>query len=226
MLESAQDHKALGESDTGPNTGGMGALSPSPLATADVLSKVERDVLVPIVDAMRSDGAPYSGVLYAGLMLTAAGPKVLEFNCRFGDPEAQVVLPRLESDLGELLLAVAEGRLDAADVRWRLRSAVCVVMASQGYPGEYATGQTIEGLEEAALLPDVHVYHAGTKTRDERTVTSGGRVLGVTGLGNDIQAAKRRAYEAVERIRFDGAYYRRDIADSAIRASSARHSST
>ncbi len=218
VLESAQDHKALGDGDTGPNTGGMGALCPSPLATTDVLAKVERDVLVPIVDAMRNDGAPYRGLLYVGLMLTAAGPKVLEFNCRFGDPEAQVVLPRLESDLGELLLAVAQGGLSAADVRWRPQSAVCVVMASGGYPGSYVTGKVIDGLDEAASQPDVHIYHAGTQSRGATTVTSGGRVLGVTGLGDDIAAAKRRAYDAVERIHFEDAYFRRDIADKAIRA--------
>ncbi len=224
VLDSAQDHKRANDGDTGPNTGGMGAYSPAPIATDEVIRIVERDVLVPIVDAMENDGAPFRGVLYAGMMLTPGGPKVLEFNCRFGDPEAQVLLSRLESDLAELLLSVVHGRLEEAEVRWNPKPAVCVVMASGGYPGDFAKGKPISGLETAGAMPDVHVFHAGTRRHrisagdgaGDQIVTSGGRVLGVTGLGNDIAAAKRRAYEAVEKVHFDGAYYRRDIAHRAI----------
>jgi len=216
-LETAQDHKRAGDGDTGPNTGGMGAYSPAPIATPDVLATIESDILVPIVDALRRDGARYTGVLYAGLMLTPGGPKVLEFNCRFGDPEAQAVLPRLESDLFDLLEAAASGRLDEAEVRWDPRPAVCVVMASAGYPGKYQTGKIIEGLDRAAELEDTYVFHAGTERLEHYTVTSGGRVLGVTALGNDIADAQRRAYAAVAEINFDNAYYRKDIARKAIR---------
>ncbi len=216
VLETAQDHKAVGEGDTGPNTGGMGAYSPAPIATPEVMTKVERDVLVPIVDALRNDGAPYRGLLYVGLMLTHAGPKVLEFNCRFGDPETQPVLMRLQSDLYDLLEATVAGRLERAEVRWNPKPAVCVVMASDGYPGSYEKGKVIEGLDAAAAMDDVYVFHAGTRLLDTQIVSSGGRVLGVTALGDTIADAKRRAYEAVNGIRFENAYYRRDIADKAI----------
>ncbi len=221
VLDSAQDHKALGEADTGPNTGGMGTYSPAPIATDEVLAMVERDVLVPIVDAMRQDDAPYRGVLYAGLMLTPAGPKVLEFNCRFGDPETQVLLARLESDLLDLIEATIDGKLAEADVRWNKNPAVCVVMASGGYPGIYHKGKQIQGLAEADAMSDVHVYHAGTKITGDQVMTNGGRVLGVTGLGPDIAAAKARAYQAVDMISFEDAYVRRDIADKAINETTA-----
>jgi len=216
VLDTAQDHKPIGEGDTGPNTGGMGAYSPAPVATPEVLARVERDVLVPIVDAMRNDGAPFSGLLYCGLMITHAGPKVLEFNCRFGDPETQAVLMRLESDFSELIEAVVEGRLDQAEVRWNPKPAVCVVMAAGGYPGSYQKGMLITGLDEAAAMDDVHIYHAGTRLTESGVVTSGGRVLGVTALGDDIAAAQRRAYEAVDKIHFDAAYCRRDIGFRAV----------
>ncbi len=216
VLETAQDHKPIGEGDTGPNTGGMGAYSPAPIATRAVMATVEREVLVPIVDALRNDDAPYRGLLYVGLMLTAAGPKVLEFNCRFGDPETQPMLMRLESDLCDMLEAVVDGRLADADVRWSPKPAVCVVMASQGYPGKYESGKVIEGLDEAAAMKDVCVFHAGTRRLEHLTVSSGGRVLGVTALGDDIADAKQRAYQAVTTIHFDNAYYRHDIADKAI----------
>ncbi len=219
VLESAQDHKAIGEGDTGPNTGGMGAYSPAPIATPEVYAAVERDVLVPIVDALRSDGAPYRGVLYVGLMLTAGGPKVLEFNCRFGDPETQVLLTRLDTDLLDVLDAVVDGRLDQIDLRWKPKAAVCVVVASKGYPGRYESGKVIEGLQEAAGMPDVFVFHSGTKRVEHLTVTNGGRVVAVTALGDDIADAQQRAYRAVEQIRFENAYYRRDIADKALRSS-------
>jgi phosphoribosylamine--glycine ligase len=215
LLESAQDHKAIGDGDSGPNTGGMGAYSPAPIATPGVLSVVRGDILVPIVDALRNDDAPYRGVLYVGLMLTAGGPKVLEFNCRFGDPETQVILTRLDCDLVDLLEAVVEGRLEEADVRWTSKAAVCVVIASKGYPGKFESGKVIEGLDEAARLPDVFVFHAGTQRIEHLTVSHGGRVLGVTALGADIADAKRRAYAAVEKIHFENAYYRHDIASKA-----------
>ena len=219
-LDSAQDHKPIGDGDTGPNTGGMGAYSPAPIATPEVMAKVEADVLVPIVDALHNDDAPYRGMLYAGLMLTPGGPKVLEFNCRFGDPETQAVLPRLESDLLDLLEAVVDGKLADAQVTWSPKPAVCVVMASQGYPGSYESGKVIEGLDRAAAMDEVYVYHAGTKKLEHLTLSSGGRVLGVTALGQDVTDAKRRAYEAVEQIHFENAYYRRDIADKAISVTS------
>jgi phosphoribosylamine--glycine ligase len=222
VLESAQDHKAVGDGDTGPNTGGMGAYSPAPIATPEVYAVVEREVLVPIVDALRGDGAPYRGVLYVGLMLTAGGPKVLEFNCRFGDPETQVLLTRLDTDLLDVFEAVVDSRLDALDLRWKPKSAVSVVMASRGYPGKYESGKVIEGLAEAASQPDVFIFHSGTKRVEHLTVSSGGRVLAVTALGDDIADAQRRAYAAVELIRFDNAYFRRDIADKALRADASR----
>ena len=216
VLDTAQDHMPIGEGDTGPNTGGMGAYSPTPIATEEVMSKVEEEVLVPIVDALRRDDAPYRGVLYAGLMLTVAGPKVFEFNCRFGDPEAQPVLMRLKSDLAEVLLAVCDGKLEDIELAWDDRPAVCVVMASKGYPGPYDKGVPIDGLAEAASPDGVEVFHAGTKLDSDRVVTSGGRVLGVTALGSDLRDAQRQAYEAVDRIHFDGANCRRDIADKAL----------
>ena len=212
VLETAQDYKKIGEQDTGLNTGGMGACSPAPTASDAVLERIQAEVFVPIVDALRADGVTYRGVLYAGMILTAAGPKVLEFNCRFGDPEAQVILPRIRSDVLHLLDACAGGRLKEARIDWDPRPAVCVVMASAGYPGEYAKGKVITGLNEAARLDDVIVYHAGSASLADQTVTNGGRVLGVTALGDDIAAARTRAYQAVERIRFEGAYFRRDIA--------------
>lgn len=216
VLESSQDHKPIGEGDTGPNTGGMGAYSPAPMADEAVLGLIERDVLVPIVDVLLRDETPYRGVLYAGLMLTPGGPKVLEFNCRFGDPEIQAILPRLRSDLVEVMEAVIDGTLDRIELDWDPRPAVCVVMASGGYPGPYEKGKVIEGLDAAESLPDVTVYHAGTRATQRGTVTDSGRVLAVTGLGSDVAAARARAYEAVGKIRFEGAYYRRDIAYQAL----------
>jgi phosphoribosylamine--glycine ligase len=212
ILETARDHKRIGDGDTGPNTGGMGACSPAPGATDDLLDRVQSEIFVPIVDAMRGEGITYRGVLYAGLMLTAAGPKVLEFNCRFGDPETQVILPRIRSDVLELLDACANGRLADAEIDWDPRAAVCVVMSAAGYPGSYKKGQPITGLEDAAALADVTVFQAGTARIDKKIVTHGGRVLGVTGLGSDTNVARAKAYQGVERIRFEGAYYRKDVA--------------
>jgi phosphoribosylamine--glycine ligase len=216
LLDSAQDHKPIGEGDTGPNTGGMGAYSPTAIATDEVMRIIQGDVLVPIVDVLHRDGNPYRGVLYAGLMLTPAGPKVLEFNCRFGDPETQAVLPRLQSDLVEVMEAVLDGRLHEIELRWDPRPAVCVVMAAGGYPGSYEKGKVITGLTEVGGLSDVTVFHAGTKHVGDQVVTAGGRVLGVTALGESLRSARDRAYAAVDRIQFEGAYCRRDIAARAL----------
>ncbi len=211
ILESAADHKRLGERETGPNTGGMGAYSPSGLLSESDLRIIEREIFVPIVDAIRREGVEYKGVLYAGLMLTAGGPKVLEFNCRFGDPEAQPILMRLRSDLVDVLEATIDGHLDETSLEWDPRTALCVVMASSGYPGPYQKGAVITGLEEAGAMEHVRVFHAGTTLLDEDVVTAGGRVLGVTALGETIQQSRQRAYDAVERIAFDGACVRGDI---------------
>ncbi|MEN6335542.1 MAG: phosphoribosylamine--glycine ligase [Phycisphaerales bacterium] len=217
VMESSQDHKPIGDGDTGPNTGGMGAYSPAPIVTETMMDRITREILVPAVDAMNRNGTPYRGVLYAGLMMTGGGPRVLEFNARFGDPETQPILMRLQSDLLEVCLAVCNGTLEDVTLRWDPRPSVCVVMASGGYPGDYQKGKVITGLKEAAQLENVMVFHGGTKLKDGNVVTSGGRVLGVTAVGETIAAAKARAYEAVDRIQFEGAYYRRDIADKAIR---------
>jgi phosphoribosylamine--glycine ligase len=213
MLESAQDHKRLLDGDQGPNTGGMGAFSPSTVLDEATLRQVEANIFVPIVDAILREGVRYRGVLYAGLMLTAGGPKVLEFNCRFGDPEAQALLLRLRSDLLSTLSLTADGRLDEAEIRWDPRASLCVVMASRGYPNEYKTGYPIRGLPDKDR-DDLAVFHAGTQSRHRRLVTAGGRVLGVTALGDGLADARRVAYEAVERIQFEGAHYRRDLAAS------------
>jgi len=212
VLESAQDFKRLGDGDTGPNTGGMGAISPSPHAGDTLLDQIQEDILVPIVDALRGDDAPYRGLLYAGVMLTPAGPKVLEFNCRFGDPEAQVILPRMRCDVLAALAACVDGRLAEAEIDWDPRPAVTVVLASRGYPDKYEIGKTITGLEEAAALDNVHVYHAGTALRGEDVITSGGRVLAVTALGESVAAARTQAYRAADLIQFDGVTRRHDIA--------------
>jgi phosphoribosylamine--glycine ligase len=219
VMESSQDHKRIGDDDTGPNTGGIGAYSPAPVVTEDLMNQIVREILVPLVDGMNRNDTPYKGILYAGLMLTAGGPRVLEFNVRFGDPETQPILMRFKSDLLEVLLAVCDGTLDQVTLRWDPRPAVCVVMASGGYPGDYQKGKKITGLKEAQQLEDVTVFHAGTKEQDGDIVTNGGRVLGVTALGKTIADAKARAYQAVDKIKFEGAYCRRDIADKAIKVS-------
>ena len=211
VLESAQDHKALNDGNQGPNTGGMGAFSPSPLATPEVMHVVDGEILVPIVDGLRTEGSAYRGVIYAGIMLTPGGPKVLEFNCRFGDPESQAVLHRLRSDLIEAIEATVDGRLESVELEWDPRPALCVVMASGGYPESYEKGKVITGLDDAAALEDVKVYHAGTRRVESDVVTDGGRVLGVTASGATIAQARDRAYAAVERIHFDHAHCRRDI---------------
>jgi phosphoribosylamine---glycine ligase len=217
-LEPAEDHKAAFDDDLGPNTGGMGAYSPTPLITPPLLDDIIEKILVPIVHTMRREEDAFQGILYAGLMITSQGPKVLEFNVRFGDPEAQPVLMRLKSDLAQVLLAAAEGRLKKLPtLEWDPRPAVCVVMASAGYPGDYKKGFPIRGLAEAGRVPDVKVFHAGTARSGDQIVTDGGRVLGVTALGETIADAKLRAYQAVKCIRWEGAWCRKDISDKARR---------
>jgi phosphoribosylamine--glycine ligase len=215
-LPPAQDHKRAHDGDAGPNTGGMGAYSPAPLVDAAMLHWVEEHILVPTVHAMKRARRPFCGVLYAGLMVTNQGPKLLEYNVRFGDPECQPILMRMKSDLLDVLEAAVERRLDEiGPLDWDPRAAVCVVMASEGYPDSYAKGFPIRGLDEAAKVPDVKVFHAGTTLKDGQAVTSGGRVLGVTGLGESIAKAKLQAYTAVKCIRWDGAWCRKDISDKA-----------
>lgn len=212
----AQDHKRALDSDEGPNTGGMGAYSPVPAVTDEIFDIAVGRILRPTVDAMAREGRPYKGVLYAGLMLTAEGPKALEYNCRFGDPETQVVLPLLESDLVEAMEACIDSTLDQTPPQWSAKTAVCVVMASGGYPGDYEKGKVIEGLENAAQLDEVFVFHAGTAAQEGHTVTSGGRVLGVTALGDGYGDTLDRVYQAVEQIHFAGAHFRRDIGSRAL----------
>ncbi len=211
VLDPAQDYKRLHDGDAGPNTGGMGSFCPSPAISAAAMKQIESQILVPMLDALVRQELAYRGVLYVGLMLTAGGPKVLEFNCRFGDPETQVVLPRLRSCLIDLIEATLDGRLDGCDVAWDARSAVCVVLASEGYPDAAVTGRPISGLDGLAPLDDLFVFHAGTRREAGRIVTSGGRVLGVTGLGESIADARARAYDGVSGVRFDGMQYRTDI---------------
>src|ERR1700680_81480 len=216
-LVAAQDHKRVGDGDTGPNTGGMGAYS-----TADIVDERMRDWLVnhiarPVVAGMKAEGVEFKGVLYCGLMMTARGPMVLEFNCRFGDPETQPILMRLESDLIEAFEASIEGRVSEGDFKWSQDASVCVVMASGGYPGTYDVGKRIEGLEEAGAVEGVKVFHAGTSKRDGVYYTSGGRVLGVTARARDLDTAVERAYEACGKIHFEGAHYRKDIAARALK---------
>jgi phosphoribosylamine--glycine ligase len=217
MLASAQDHKRIFDGDQGPNTGGMGAYSPAPVVTPDVLPVIEREVFGRTLAELQKRGIVYKGVLYAGIMMTKAGPKVLEFNCRFGDPETQVILPRLAGDLIPALEACIDGTLRADLVSYKPEACVCVVMAAGGYPGAYQKGREIRGLKEAASVPEAMVFHAGTKLLDGRPVTSGGRVLGVTALGKGLKEAVAQAYAAVDRIAFEGAAFRRDIAAKALR---------
>jgi phosphoribosylamine--glycine ligase len=216
-MVAAQDHKRVGDGDTGPNTGGMGALAPAPAFTAALRTTIMRTVFHPILEALSRVGSPFQGVLYAGLMISGGTPYVLEFNARFGDPETQVVLPLLKTDLLEVLEAVVEHRLDQLQIDWHERAAVCVVLTSAGYPGAYATGVPIEGLAQDA--PDVVAFHAGTKRQEGQVVTAGGRVLGVTGIGPHLAAARDRAYDAVHAIHFAGQHFRTDIAARAVRSS-------
>ncbi len=215
-LASAQDHKAVFDGDQGPNTGGMGAYSPAPVVTPAIHEKAMSEVLRRTVDGMAAEGRPYRGVLYAGLMIEGDSVKTLEFNARFGDPECQPLLMRMKSDIVPILLAVAGGDLSGVEIEWHDKAAVCVVMASQGYPGDYRKGDEISGLAEASRIDDLFVFHAGTKARDGRIVTSGGRVLGVTALGDTVQDAIDRAYRGVAAISWEGLQYRRDIGRKAV----------
>lgn len=216
-LPPAQDHKRAHDGDTGPNTGGMGAYCPTPLIDTETLHWIEEHVLVPTIHAMKRARRPFRGVLYAGLMMTNQGPKVLEYNVRFGDPECQPLLMRLQTDLVDILDATIDGQLDQiAPPVWDPRPSVCVVMASEGYPGKYVSGRPIRGLDEAAKVANVKVFHAGTATAGGQVVTNGGRVLGVTALGNTLPSAKLSAYTAVKAIRWDGAWCRKDISDKAL----------
>lgn len=217
-LGTAQDHKRALDGDQGPNTGGMGAFAPSPLADANLRARVMAEIVEPVIRGMREEGTPYTGFLYCGLMLTRDGPRVIEFNVRFGDPEAQVVLPLLTGDLIGALRSAAEGDLRGAGVGIAGERAVGVVLASGGYPETYETGHRIEGLEEAGALPGVVVFHAGTALRDGRLVTAGGRVLTVVALGSDFESARTRAYDAAARIRFEHLHMRRDIGLKAVAA--------
>ncbi|MFN6108540.1 MAG: phosphoribosylamine--glycine ligase, partial [Planctomycetaceae bacterium] len=215
-LETAQDHKAAYDEDKGPNTGGMGAYSPAPLITPLLMDNIIGQILVPAVHAMKRRNRPFRGILYAGLMITHQGPKVLEFNVRFGDPEAQPLLMRMKSDLVPVLVAAAEGRLrEVEPITWDPRPSICVVMAAEGYPGEYQKGQVIRGLDEANQIEGVKVFHAGTALKNGEVVTAGGRVLGVTAVGDRLGDAKLRAYQAVKLIRWPGAWCRHDISDKA-----------
>jgi phosphoribosylamine---glycine ligase len=210
-LASAQDHKRAYDGDKGPNTGGMGAYSPAPVMTAEMNRRAMDEIVRPTLAAMRAMGCPYKGVLYAGLMITAAGPKLIEYNVRFGDPECQVMMPRLMSDLVPALLAARDGVLKDFDLRWYDEAALTVVMAAKGYPGEYAKGSVIEGLEAAAAVAGVEIFHAGTRAENGRILANGGRVLDVTGLGRTIGGARARAYAAVDKIRWPEGFCRRDI---------------
>ena len=217
-LSTAQDHKAVFDGDKGPNTGGMGVYSPVPIVTPGMQSFVEENILVPIVHAMKRENRPYKGVIYAGLIITSAGPKVLEFNARFGDPETQALLMRMKSDIVPLLFSTACGSLDLDKtvVEWDDNAAVCVVMASKGYPGGYEKGFPITGIEAATGLGKAQVFHAGTARKHGRLVSNGGRVLSVTALGKTIQDAQSNAYAAVQKISFEGAHYRRDVGAKAV----------
>ncbi|HXM21196.1 MAG TPA: phosphoribosylamine--glycine ligase [Terriglobales bacterium] len=216
-LAAAQDHKRVGEGDTGANTGGMGAYSSEAMVDAQMQNWLLQHIVRPVVAGMKAEGAEYKGVLYCGLMMTARGPMVLEFNCRFGDPETQPILMRLESDLVEALEASIEGRVSEGDCRWSGDASVCVVMASGGYPGTFEVGKKIIGLEDAEKVAGVKVFHAGTTKHDDAYFTAGGRVLGVTARAANLEVAVERAYEAVAKLSFGGAYYRKDIAARALK---------
>ncbi|MBQ4265983.1 MAG: phosphoribosylamine--glycine ligase, partial [Clostridia bacterium] len=209
-MRASQDHKRVYDNDQGPNTGGMGAFAPSPLYTQEIAQRTMNEILVPTLNAMNAEGFTFKGVLYVGLMLTEKGPKVVEYNARFGDPETQVVLPLLDSDLMEIMMAVRNQTLSDLDIQWKQESAACIVLASGGYPGKYEGGKVITGMDKAEEM-GATVYHAGTKMADGEFVTAGGRVLGVTALGGSLKAAVESAYAAAKQIHFDGVHMRSDI---------------
>ncbi|KJJ83749.1 phosphoribosylamine/glycine ligase [Candidatus Omnitrophus magneticus] len=210
-LETSQDHKRIYEGDHGPNTGGMGAYSPAPVVNDVLMKEIEKVILKPTIDGMREEGMPYKGVIYAGLMLTKTGPKVLEFNVRFGDPEAQALIPRVKSDIVDIMLGTANGDISGKTIEWDKRYAVCVVISSSGYPGEYEKDKLITGIEDAER-EGVFVFHAGTKKENGKIYSNGGRVLNVVALGDTIEEARHKVYSGVEKINFEGMYYRKDIA--------------
>jgi phosphoribosylamine--glycine ligase len=210
-LASAQDHKRVGDGDKGPNTGGMGAYTPAPVMTAEMDKRVMDEIVLPTVRALRAIGAPYKGVLFAGLMITDSGPQLIEYNVRFGDPECQVLMLRLMSDLVPALIAARDGQLKSFDLRWHAQTALTVVMATRGYPGAYGKGSVIEGLDDAAKVEGVEIFHAGTKADGSRILANGGRVLNICALGDSVAEAHTRAYEAVDRIRWPEGFCRRDI---------------
>jgi phosphoribosylamine--glycine ligase len=215
-MASSQDHKSVFDGDQGPNTGGMGAYSPAPVVTDEVSENIIQKVLRPIIYGMGEEGRAYKGVLYAGLMIHNGHPKVLEFNARFGDPETQPVLMRMKGDIVPILEACMKGTLSQHQMEWDYRASVCVVMASKGYPGDYGKGKAIEGLKEVSGAEGVFVFHAGTAFKDNQIITNGGRVLGVTGLGEDISKAIERTYQAVKKISWEGVHYRTDIGQKAL----------
>ena len=217
-LASAQDHKRVFDRDKGPNTGGMGAYSPAPVVTQDMYKRVINEVIKPLITGLAQENKFYKGILYAGIMVTKQGPKVLEFNVRFGDPETQAILPRLKTDLADLCFASIEDKVDRLKLEWKEKSSICVVLASGGYPGDYKKGFEISGLEEAGALAgaDAHIFHAGTEFKNNKFFTSGGRVLNVVGLGDDIRQAVEKTYKVVSKIKFEKMHYRKDIAHRAL----------
>lgn len=215
VLETSQDHKRIFDNDEGPNTGGMGAYSPAPVVTPALYEQIVQTVIKPTINGMKSDGTPFKGVLYAGLMLTADGPKVLEYNVRLGDPETQAVLPRLRTDLFDVLMAACEGRIKDVSLDWDPRTAVCVVVAAGGYPGQYEAGKEIIGLDQAVSKEGI-IFHAGTVATGEKVYTAGGRVLGITGFGSDVAEAIENAYRVVHKVHFEGCFFRRDIGRKAL----------
>jgi len=216
-MVSSQDHKRVYDNDEGPNTGGMGAYSPAPVVTPEIERKIIDKIMKPVIKGLRKEGIKYKGILYAGLMIKDNEVYVLEFNCRFGDPETQPILMRMKSDLFEVFMAISEEKLSNITLQWKPEAAVCVVAASAGYPGKYQKGKPIQGLEEVKKMEHIVVFHAGTSYEADKLVTSGGRVLGVTALGIDIKEAKNRAYDAISKIYFEGMHYRKDIADKALK---------
>jgi len=215
-MASSQDHKRIYDGDKGPNTGGMGAYSPAPMITPDLSEKIMQEIIRPVIDGLASEGKRYKGVLYAGLIITDEGPKVIEFNVRCGDPESQAVIPRLKNDLIDIINDIIDGRLSARSLDWDERPCVCIVCASDGYPGSYQKGKLISGLQEFNNAKDIILFHAGTKLSGQEIITDGGRVLGVTALGKDIKETIDKAYQAIEKIDFEGMYYRKDIGYQAI----------
>ena len=214
---SSMDHKRIFDGDKGPNTGGMGVIAPNPHYTEEIAEQCMREIFIPTIEAMNAEGRTFKGCLYFGLMLTSKGPKVIEYNCRFGDPETQALLPLLETDLFEIMLAVSEERLGEMDIEWSDKSSCCVMLVSKGYPGSFEKGKDIRGLDSVALgAEDIFVYHSGTKQTDGKLLTSGGRVLGVVALANNLKNAQNKAYEACSHISFDGMQFRRDIGAKAL----------